>query len=64
MSIDKLRKLDWWVGSILIVLLRPASILLGTILKRNHDFDIKKQLVILKIKGGGSLLLLYQHYCR
>lgn len=57
MSIDKLRKLDWWVGSILIVLLRPASILLGTILKRNHDFDIKKQLVILKIKGGGSLLL-------
>jgi ADP-heptose:LPS heptosyltransferase len=57
MNIAKIRKLDFFLGSVLIVLLRPASILLGTILRRNHDLDIKKQLVVMKIKGGGSLLL-------
>lgn len=57
MNIERLRKFDFFIGSILIVLLRPASILLGTILRRNHDLVIRKQLVVMKIKGGGSLLL-------
>ncbi|MBL7799980.1 MAG: glycosyltransferase family 9 protein [Chitinophagales bacterium] len=57
MNIEKLRKLDFLLGSVMIVLLRPASILLGTILRRNHDMVIRKHLVVLKIKGGGSLLL-------
>ncbi len=57
MSIDKLRKLDFWLGSILIVILRPASIALGTLLRRNHDMIVKNHLVVMKIKGGGSLLL-------
>ncbi len=57
MNIERLRKFDLLIGSVLIVLLRPASIMLGTILRRNHDLDIKKQLVVVKIKGGGSLLL-------
>ena len=57
MNIERLRKFDFFIGSVLIVLLRPASILLGTILRRNHDLVIRKQLVVMKIKGGGSLLL-------
>jgi ADP-heptose:LPS heptosyltransferase len=57
MNIEKLRKVDFFLGSVLIVLLRPASIMLGTILKRNHAIVIRKQLVVTKIKGGGSLLL-------
>ncbi len=57
MNIEKLRKLDFLLGSVAIVLLRPASIILGTILGRNHDLVIRKQLVVMKIKGGGSLLL-------
>jgi ADP-heptose:LPS heptosyltransferase len=57
MKIENLRKLDFFLGSVLIVLLRPASIMLGTILGRNHDLVIRKQLVVMKIKGGGSLLL-------
>ena len=57
MNIERLRKFDFFIGSVLIVILRPASILLGKLLKRNHDLDIKKQLVVMKIKGGGSLLL-------
>ncbi len=57
MDIARLRKFDFFLGSILIVMLRPASILLGTILGRNHDLTIRKQLVVMKIKGGGSLLL-------
>ena len=57
MNIGKLRKLDFFFGSVAIVLLRPASIILGTILGRNHDLVIRKQLAVVKIKGGGSLLL-------
>ena len=57
MNIEKLRKIDFYLGAVLIVLLRPASIILGTILRRNHDIVIRKQLVVTKIKGGGSLLL-------
>ena len=57
MNILRLRKLDFLLGSVLIVILRPASIILGTFLRRNHDLVIRKQLVIMKIKGGGSLLL-------
>ncbi|HXH19344.1 MAG TPA: glycosyltransferase family 9 protein [Chitinophagales bacterium] len=57
MNIKNLRKIDFLLGSVLIVLLRPASILLGTILRRNHDLIIRKQLVVTKFRGGGSLLL-------
>lgn len=57
MNIERIRKLDFAVGAALIVLLRPASIVLGTILRRNHDLVIRKHLVVVKIKGGGSLLL-------
>lgn len=57
MTLEKLIKLDSFLGSVLIVLLRPASIILGTILGRNHDLVVRKQLVVMKIRGGGSLLL-------
>ncbi len=57
MNIERLRKFDFFIGAVLIVMLRPASILLGTLLRRNHNLDIKNQLVVMKIKGGGSLLL-------
>jgi len=57
MNIKNIRKIDFLLGSALIVLLRPASILLGTILRRNHDLVIRKQLAVTKFKGGGSLLL-------
>jgi len=57
MNIKKLIKIDSFLGPVLIVLLRPASILLGTILGRDHDLVIRKHLVVMKIKGGGSLLL-------
>ena len=56
-KIETLRKLDFLAGSVSIVLLRPACFALGTLLRRNHDLVIRKQLVVMKIKGGGSLLL-------
>ncbi len=57
MKIGLVRKLDYLIGSVSIVLLRPACFALGTLLRRNHDLVIRKQLVVMKIKGGGSLLL-------
>jgi ADP-heptose:LPS heptosyltransferase len=57
MNIGNLKKLDSLLGSVWIVLLRPASIMLGTMLGRDHDLVIRKHLVVMKIKGGGSLLL-------
>jgi ADP-heptose:LPS heptosyltransferase len=49
--------LIFFLGTILIIILRPASILLGKILRRNHDLVIRNHLVITKLKGGGSLLV-------
>src|SRR5579863_763929 len=57
MKLGNLRNLDFFLGSILIVLLRPASIMLGTMMGRDHDLVIRKQLVVMKLLGGGSLLL-------
>jgi len=57
MTLDLLRKIDRVVGTALIVVLRPASIVLGTILRRNHELTVKSHLVVVKLRGGGSLLL-------
>ncbi len=41
----------------MVILLRPASIILGNILRRDHDLMVKRQLAVVKLRGGGSLLL-------
>ena len=57
MRIERLVKTDSILGAILIVLLRPVSFILGTFMRRNHDLVIRKHLAVMKIKGGGSLLI-------
>jgi ADP-heptose:LPS heptosyltransferase len=57
MTIRNLLWIDKIFGTALIILFRPASIVLGLILRRNHDMVIRKQLVVTKIKGGGSLMV-------
>tara|TARA_A100001015_G_scaffold276469_1_gene334713 strand:- start:8639 stop:9814 length:1176 start_codon:yes stop_codon:yes gene_type:complete len=48
--------IDKYLGFFLIIVLTPLSLLLGLILRRNHDIKvINKSITIIKILGGGSL---------
>jgi ADP-heptose:LPS heptosyltransferase len=57
MKMEHLLRLDSIIGAVSIILLRPASIILGIVLRRDHEMVVRNQLVVTKIKGGGSLLL-------
>ncbi|HEY4216956.1 MAG TPA: glycosyltransferase family 9 protein [Gemmatimonadaceae bacterium] len=48
---------DKYVGRIGIAVLRPATMLLGLLLRRDHRLTIGKEVVWVKMLGGGSLLL-------
>src|ERR1043165_2673731 len=57
MHLRTLRHLDNYVGRLLIAALRPATMLLGAILRRDHELEAGKEVVWVKMLGGGSLLL-------
>jgi ADP-heptose:LPS heptosyltransferase len=57
MELRILRNIDLVLGSVFVVLLRPASILLGKMLRRDHELTVRRQLAIVKLRGGGSLLV-------
>lgn len=57
MTLDFQRKIDSVVGSFLIGVFRVPAMVLGSLLRRNHDARVQKELVILKIRGGGSLFM-------
>jgi ADP-heptose:LPS heptosyltransferase len=50
---------DYYVGGCLHVCLKPFVMLLGQLLHRNHDLDRVRQVTILKLLGGGSLIIAY-----
>jgi ADP-heptose:LPS heptosyltransferase len=51
------KKLDYYLGGALIALGRPAAMLLGRLLRRDHDPAPRGDIVVLKLLGGGSLVL-------
>jgi ADP-heptose:LPS heptosyltransferase len=57
MDLRTQRKLDNYIGRIGIALLRPPARLLGAILRRDHQLSVGKEIVWIKLLGGGSLLL-------
>lgn len=57
MTLRTLKRIDMVLGHLLVFALRPLAMLLGAILKRDHDLSIKRQLVVLKMLGGGSLIV-------
>lgn len=57
MDLRTQRKVDNYVGRIGIALLRPPARLLGAILRRNHTLSVGREMVWIKMLGGGSLLL-------
>src|SRR4051812_9044210 len=51
------RTLDNYVGGLGIAVLRPATMLLGSLLRRDHSLAVRKEVVWIKLLGGGSLLM-------
>jgi hypothetical protein len=50
---------DYYVGGLLHVILKPAAIVLGKILRRTHSLSPCGTLTIVKMLGGGSLAIAY-----
>lgn len=57
MQLRTQRTIDNYVGRIGIAALRPAAIALGAILRRDHRLEVGREIVWVKLLGGGSLLL-------
>lgn len=51
--------LDYYVGGFLQAVLRVPTILLGRLLRRDHDLSRCREIAVLKLLGGGSLVIAY-----
>jgi len=51
--------LDYYLGGLLQAILRVPTILLGKLLRRDHDLSNCREIAILKMLGGGSLVIAY-----
>ena len=59
MSYEAKQKLDRRLGSVLLFLLRLPVVWLGRILGRDHSLAARGDILIIKMQGGGSLVLAY-----
>ena len=59
MEIKTIRTIDYYLGNFLIVILKPVVILFGILLRRDHSLELKKSITILKLLGGGSLVIAF-----
>ena len=50
---------DYYVGGILHALLKPPTMLLGKLLRRDHDLATCRSVTFVKLLGGGSLVTAY-----
>jgi ADP-heptose:LPS heptosyltransferase len=50
---------DYYIGGTLQALLKPPTVLLGKILRRDHDLSRCSSLTFIKMMGGGSLVIAY-----
>jgi ADP-heptose:LPS heptosyltransferase len=57
MQLRTQRTVDNYVGRLGIAVLRPTAMLLGLVLRRDHTLTVGKEVVWVKMLGGGSLLL-------
>jgi ADP-heptose:LPS heptosyltransferase len=57
MSLKFMLAVDRYIGAVLIILLNYLARLLGFALKRDHDLHPKGDILIIKMLGGGSLVI-------
>lgn len=51
--------LDFYVGGLLHAILKIPTILLGKLMGRNHDLTRCREIAVMKLLGGGSLVIAY-----
>ena len=59
MNLPTKQRLDWVIGGIFIALLRPPVLVLGKLLRRDHTLRVGRRVCLLKLLGGGSLVIAF-----
>jgi ADP-heptose:LPS heptosyltransferase len=59
LNLRRKQRIDWVLGGVLIVLLRPAVLLLGRLLRRDHSLRVGRRVAVFKLLGGGSLVIAF-----
>ncbi len=59
MQIRTIRIIDYYLGNLLIAVLKPFVILLGDLLRRDHSLEPRENITIIKMLGGGSLVIAF-----
>jgi ADP-heptose:LPS heptosyltransferase len=49
--------IDFYIGGLLILILRPLTVVLGKVLQRNHNPYPQGDITVIKMLGGGSLVI-------
>lgn len=57
MRVAVLRRVDFYLGNLLCVMAAPFAILLGRLLRIDHELRPPKSVVVLKLLGGGNLAM-------
>lgn len=59
MNLNTKKRIDYYLGGVLILLLKPFVYLVGICLRRDHSLKENNKIVLFKILGGGSVVLAY-----
>ncbi len=57
MKLSTQQSLDYWIGGAGIFILSPYAKMLGHLLQRDHSLIVKDRLAVIKMLGGGSLVI-------
>jgi ADP-heptose:LPS heptosyltransferase len=57
MRIEHKQRLDMVLGTLLLVVLRLPVMLLGLLMKRDHALTVRRDILFIKMQGGGSLVI-------
>lgn len=62
MKIHTKRRIDWFAGTLLALLLAPTARALGSILRRDHKISSPRTITAIKLLGGGNFALGFSTY--
>jgi len=51
------RRIDWFLGFGLVIMLAPLARMVGLLLRRNHSLLNPREIVVLKLLGGGNFAI-------
>ena len=57
MRLKDKQRLDYTLGGVGIFVLKPLAVLLGNLLRRDHSLIVKDHVAVIKMLGGGSLVI-------